>query len=812
MNLNYEGINLDLKNNFSMSIEETSPIFNDYGTQSISAQLPPTLRNLKAFRWPGRLDTVADPNNRRRPVTVEDGVLQKRGVINVTEVSLLVGITFSIGFDESTAYSAWMDKKLKELADLPEVFNTHDGWIREFDELYRYGDISDPFAVFPVALSREEEGSDEKLKKTYWEMVNVPNSTGSMRPPGKVNRIIDGTKTEVTVPAGYGLTPFLRVWRVLELIFADLGVEIKENPFKGSDLARLVVLNNVADAVCRGWVSYAELLPDCTVQDFMHALWVRFGLTYHVDSEERTVRLRLLDDILQESPQLEIDPYTSSPERNIIYEGAKYIKLSASTGIDGAAPACERYEDYIAGLSLDNLHVGSNIADWHPASSGSGWEGEIYDGEEWEPDYPDDRDPGDYRDPWDDYYYEDDRDHDRAYTRGETRASEPTRQALNADFKTWIGRETVTGRWWKLDMENGKTRDSSSSFFSWDPATPGIDPEELSSDDECVPIEKVSTGATGTTHPFSDYVPAYLVGARHFHSYIRGNDSTNEGSSGDTTPLAFVWAYNLDRKTVGRIAPEQMDGTEIEMEDGGDRGTTLYFQFGDGLFARYWRRYDEMLRHGMRTVELDVRLSKKEMKKIDILRPVVYKGCLCLIDKMEYTLPAKDKVAIRVSLKTISTLGNYDIDKEQGIPAVEMVGVGNAWVLRECDWQAVEDALQPDLDREAWLKFKSALKHLEWHGEGEELVVDPQGVYAVGDWIETIPTTKPADTPPAPIGASKLFRFKGHVYYDCRMVRRTFDDVTGVTVTKETEGEVVGRTFVEFTFDAKYVSGYVVKR
>ena len=333
---------------------------------------------------------------------------------------------------------------------------------------------------------------------------------------------------------------------------------------------------------------------------------------------------------------------------------------------------------------------------------------------------------------------------------------------------------------------------------------------DLSSADECVPVEKVSIGTTGTANPFTGYAPAYLVGARHFHSYIKGND--NEEGEGESTPLAFMWAYNTGHETIGRLTPEAPDGKDQYIDDGGEPGTTLYLQYADGLFARYWKRYDELLRHGSRKIEIKARLSKKLLSSIDILRPVMLHGCRCLIEKMEYRLPSGPDVDVSATLQSISTIGEYNIDKEQGIPAVAMTATGLRWVLYEWNWQDAEDAKRPQLDQEAWLKFREQLAGLEVQGDGEDILVDPLGIAAISDWVEELPEVLPGEIPSVPAGSKKLVTFHGRINYSCSLVRRVYYPDTGETISKTVTGEPVGYTSVDYTFDAVYICAYIAKQ
>jgi len=278
MEITINGEALDLPSDFSIEIEDSNPIYNERGSQSIPATVPTTRRNNRILSFPARIDAGIDPNNPERIAQIQDGAYIRRGAMNITEAGKKEGITFNVGFDNSTAYAKWQKKKLSELSNLPTYTPdlSQQGYPIDLllDELYRIYQKPDPqkddFAVFPLAVNNESTGSD-KDKKIYWEVLNLVGSRG-LEQPTKVKRLINGEITEVSVPEGYMVSPFLRVWRILELIFADMGLTLVTNPFAQSlELSRLVVLNNAADSCCRASIRYADLMPDSTVEEFLNA-------------------------------------------------------------------------------------------------------------------------------------------------------------------------------------------------------------------------------------------------------------------------------------------------------------------------------------------------------------------------------------------------------------------------------------------------------------------------------------------------------------------------------------------------------------
>lgn len=764
---------LDLPAGFSIEIEDSNPIFNDRGSQSIPATVPATRRNCRLLAAPHRIDTGIDPNFPERKAEVVEGPYTRSGVMNITEAGKTEGITFNVGFDNSTAYAKWQAKKLAELDNLPTYYPTDQGggypvdWV--LDELYTLYKSANPktddFAVFPVAVNNESTGTDSE-KRVYWEVLNLVGDN-TLQQPTKVKRLIDGQLTDVTIPAGYMVTPFLRVWRVLELIFEDMGVTIVENPFKTNiELARLVVLNNAADSVCRGEIKYSDLMPDSTVEEFLNALWVRFGFVYNIDNNTGTVRLELLRDIINSRGFRDITAFATGPEK-ITYEARQYVKLSASTSIEGAAPSHERFEDFVKGLNVASVRLGTHVSQWQNTGTQDDpkWDGDVYD---------------DYYDPWEDYDPErdepgwepdepdypepdDDRDDGRDDYSARSAATARADASVNTANTTFLAREFITGMWYRLDATNGKVRLSSSSFFNWDPQPEGHTPLELSSDDEFVPIDRVNTVGLGVGYSFNDKCPVYLFGARHYHSYIKGSDETD--NSGESTPLAFMFAYTKDNKTFGRLNPEGEDGLPITLDDGTKPTLSLLFQFKDGLFAKFWADFDEILRHGNRSVEVNTRVNKLDLPLFNVIDVYKLKGIRCLIDTMTYSLPSGRNISVNMKLRTLQPHGVYNIVKEQNIPDFS---AGS----RHLEWRLLADSYGDKLNNNAarQLAANNYISYADYQPHGTEsdywLIDSRSAVFVRMSRVQ--PTWENDTTIPTPTSINqKLTRkYKARLIYD----------------------------------------------
>lgn len=687
---------LDLQSEFSMEIEDTNPVFNERGSQSVPATIPATRRNCRILDFPNRIDSVVHPNNPERVAYVVDGAYIRRGKMNISEVSLDEGLTFNIGFDNSTAYAEWLDKKIVDLPRLATYYpsnkiqgNSVSRLLKDLYDLYTNSNPQiDPLAVFPIAVDNPEPSSSgsEQDKVVCWEILNRMFYSNGLNQPSTVSRCIDGVVTSVTVPQGYGVTAFVRAWRLLEIVFDNFGMTIDENPFKDSiELARLVVLNNCADACCLGKIKYSDILPDCTVGEFLNSLWVRFGLVYSINYDKCRVRLRLIRDIINDDPQIDLLPFLSNNE-TITYNTPEYVKLSAKTSIDGAAPVCERFEDFIKGLDISTIKLGNDVSTW-VLEQNRKWDGEDRYGfsdreEDYDFDYEDDdRDPQEPDDPYDDRDY----DYDLMSVNSDISTMSTTDdnssdidEGLPLDANGTVAREYVSGNWFRLDEINGKVSESGSGFFQWDPQPKNYNAFELSSDDECVPVDKLKNYTRRPSEIHIDYCPMYLFGSRHYHSYIK---SGSEASETGSTPLAYMIAYTRNNMTVGRLNSEENTGNSITLDDGSTPKLSLFFQFKDGLFAQFWRKFDELLRFGNRTVAVTTVMPKLELNNLEIINPIAFKGLRYMVETSTYSIPAQSGVNVEFKLRPLSTQGFYDLEKEQNIPGFSLAQKKLVWTL-----------------------------------------------------------------------------------------------------------------------------------
>lgn len=358
LRISVQGTNLDLPGNLSLQIDLYSPIFNTLGSQSMTVTVPGTPKNLRLLGHPERLDNVSLK-------TIIDGTLTDGPYVRSVKINILsasdAGIELSFGTDESLLYSSWNDLKLRDIPDLPVYTPSGnsasarlDNLITLMNSIYKRDDDDSDFRVFPVALEyepRPEEATDKDYPKftilndlnENFDLIQDYPYEGHMHTSLKTNvRTIQfGSDDEgsVQVPKGYGVSPFLRVGPFLHLLFSSFGYTLEANIFDTDpQLKQLVMLNNTMDAICTGTIYYRDLLPDCTVNDFLESLKARFGVVVFLNSGSSVATLRLLKDIFSSQSYDDITQYHSARPSQVFSKPTRLVlKLNrnyanASTG------------------------------------------------------------------------------------------------------------------------------------------------------------------------------------------------------------------------------------------------------------------------------------------------------------------------------------------------------------------------------------------------------------------------------------------------------------------------------------------------
>lgn len=820
---------LDLSSQFRIDIEETNPATNDRGSQSIPVTVPCTPQNAKIFGQAHRVDMAARPLSDDDSCTISDGVYLRRGKIHLVSAGRSEGYEFNVGLDTSTAYQAWRAMRLSSL-NLPTYEAASVADLCQRMENIMNGLEADPdFAVFQITTNIVEKSTTEsvgieivtKINEYLNEMTVADPDTDagdwtqvpqSLVWQARTNTIlVNGEEVQVSLPAGYGVTPFLYVWKVIELIFDAYGYTLRSNPFREDDtLRRLVILNNAADCCCTGTLHYSDLMPDCTIEDFMQALRAKFGLVYVTDSNTAEARLFFLRDLAKPVGQPDID-LTNSRIREpfISYEEPRQVRLSSNKSLEGAAPPNDRFESFLrysSGQIKSVARVKSDMA--QPAwimferCTGKIWKYDEVSGLQ--------AYVGSANFDWN-------RESDGVATEEVSATDEmlPMDFALNGILNPlfltgYVHRYTeIKSSDVDVSEENEATNETPLSF-----CLAYIRPRNCYTFGSTLVHtpwgERVKLQAY---HDIKDDAIQTLSSARIFGDATPGLSGNVLVGDGSNTLLAFAvqegdivrmsglmsnsvnasmcWAVydevitlaeNADtdqalraaliasasdpspangRSDVGAVVtmPEGAAMLVICVPSSGDTSAvglasanqyaehTLLWQFDTGLFAHYWREYDAVLRHANNQVEVTVASTPADVMQFDIMKPALFQGQPMLVDKMSYSLPSGSRLPVSMTFRTLRLVGPYDLDAEQSIPNLQQAE-GNTY-----RW--VASVITPNWDQAT----RAEAIRAEWEQlSGVTTVLNSYRLEYVGQTLDQYMATL---LPPATASDTKRFVLRG---------------------------------------------------
>lgn len=593
----------DLPSDFNIEIEDTSPVFNDQGSQSIAATIPATRNNLRLVNHINRLDADQAPVEDAR-IIVSDSIYYRTGKMNISQASHSTGIVSNIGFDESEIYNIWNSVTLKSFEGLPKYSpeNGVSDVVSYLNDIMNDKITDTPLHIFNicVAIPGSKDNGTDTYYPEYLNSMIEENKKFTLNSAARTETyLLAGEAVATSVPVGYGITPFLKVSWLLNYIFEYFGYRVTENPFATHpQLSRLVVLNNAADCLVKGFIDYADLMPDCTINEFLQALYCRFGMVYFVNGKTKTVRLRFIKDIIA-SPASQDWSLMKAAEPIINYNAHKQLKLSASTSISGPYPLL------VAAPTTDSLDK--------------------------------------FLKPY-------------GYILG--------KQSDDG----YLSYAESNGTYCIRNLRTRKLEVVTSDFFPWDKGA-NIEYEDISSVDECLPIKG--------EYPDEHYpCPAYLFGKVHRYTNISSADVNLSEKSDNETPLCFCFSLPTARPCGSPRCFAAND--RVTDKNGHTYDISMTFVGENGLFNRFWKGYDAILRHANHTIEAKLHLSHKELLNSDFSTPIGMDGQRLLIDTQRYQLPLHLTSPATLNLRTLKLMKPYDLDAEQDIKTIPQL---YKWVL-----------------------------------------------------------------------------------------------------------------------------------
>lgn len=315
----------DIPKQVSISIEQVSPVDMSEGSVSLPFSLPYTPKNLRLLGNPHRLDNATKPAQ-TSDVLVIVGFFQREGTLTVLSVKKEQSIEVSVSIAESVflykANRTTMPDLFKgvvrdEYYDAGDVDGSRTMWINHFDEVMR-GARSDEFKVFEVLCkdsitNLEYDSLNELSTPQYFGSGDVYASFLNSSYDRQIRIDYNGNPVSLNVLKGHNVTPFLKLLYVLNKTFNLLGFSLDDRDiYDDYRYTEACVLNNTADAILTGKIYYYQLVPTCTVAQFLKAVCVTFGGIFVTTGS--TVKFSLWSNIINinNKPLQDLSPYVSA--------------------------------------------------------------------------------------------------------------------------------------------------------------------------------------------------------------------------------------------------------------------------------------------------------------------------------------------------------------------------------------------------------------------------------------------------------------------------------------------------------------------
>lgn len=331
----------DLPTGFTLNITAFNQMFNSEGEQSVPVTLPPSPKNLAILRFPHRVDSFYKPVS-EISVDVIDDVFMRPARMVVHSANETEGISCTLYFSEASFY-AQIDEKTMQDVEL-DVFEgtgaTHAEKVQSLIALLKseyLNQASEIYSVFPVqteqSVTRKWEYTINSNIVEHPETFNLVlngfetaygypfnNTTDKQvmldKFMGEVTQehIIDSVA--VPIDAGYGMTAFVNVFYFFQKMFDQFGYTFDDNQVRNhvnGAGGRLVMLNNVADAIYDAKLDLNQLVPAMTLKDFLKKMAVYLGGVWFVDEFTKKVEFHMYLDLFDNNLESDLTKYMSSP-------------------------------------------------------------------------------------------------------------------------------------------------------------------------------------------------------------------------------------------------------------------------------------------------------------------------------------------------------------------------------------------------------------------------------------------------------------------------------------------------------------------
>jgi hypothetical protein len=273
------GQSLDLTDDFSLSLNLKSPLFNDVGDYSFPFKVPSTPRNIAVLGWKNRIASSRSIYESYEVSLRWNGMVLYEGQLRIKSAS-----------NKSFEGTLYMNKGNFNFAIKDLWLNRIDLGSKEFTS------ESEAINYFNLSLSHSYPQVD-------FSMPQIENSD-FLDPPATdaelqaYNLIFPDGKLHKTTTDGKGRTlllPFLYLKYVLNRIAENYGYRLQDDFFSSMEqLSRLVIYHSVNISELFFGLQqlyYCRFVPKVKISEFIAGLEKWFNCSFHVDSMRGVIRI-----------------------------------------------------------------------------------------------------------------------------------------------------------------------------------------------------------------------------------------------------------------------------------------------------------------------------------------------------------------------------------------------------------------------------------------------------------------------------------------------------------------------------------------
>ena len=571
-----------------LSVERTNPFFHDYAEQTVPLDIPASDHNRALLGYP---DLLGQPQRQATiDASISDGEYHAVCRQAVLSAQRKGNISTAFYINDGALYSRLQGTRLREIfrEEGDTIAFTGVSLAAKVANaiaecrLLRQGTsaYSDRLAIFPILVTDDSGATDASRK---YKAVNlIDPTTHDFEGAAQRTETVNGQT--VSLSPGYYISPFVKTAYVLQRVFAHIGYTLAPSLITHTaPFTDMVLLNNVIDTIVNGYIRLSDIIPDVTVTDMLALFRKKFRCEFAADEQTRTISVIFLKDMAEATPAADLTSCLTE-EPTIQYKAPKDYKRTVLKAKETVPDDPALNTSNSTGGTYDNLAslVQANPAAFLNAATGG--------------------------------YYK-----PMAYTTGLFRPMVVYQLVAEATIPYDTGEDNDTE-----EVEIPERMPAMRSLFG---------ASYLCSEQRVTGLNLFASieAQKGYIHPYvGDYVTV---------NSTLGETESPATTANNTLPM-LCFSFITNGKSLGTITPYDPNSSPTNPTRLSDYA--LHYHGADGIFERFHRVNDTLLRNALDTVKLRLLIPQHLKQSLPAPAKVTVRGTALLIDKLKFTLGGKD--------------------------------------------------------------------------------------------------------------------------------------------------------------------------